>query len=203
MVLSQGKIPGHSGTEFKDRKAFQNRPFLQSHKLPTPRHSTPISIEQRLKAERSRITKKQIQFLLLVLSTAAVIYYFWETPQVAEQYAQELQQQEQQSANLERIERYQFLVRSGDNYRREGSWDAAQEEYRLALQADPKGEEALKGMTLTLLTKCYLYGIDCKDAEAYLASWPQAVQAYLQKTTVKVELTKVESTRIGPLHWQP
>jgi len=203
MVLSQGKIPGHSGTDFKHRKAFQNRPFLQRNSLPRPRHSSPISTKQGVNFGRSRIIKKLLQVLLLILSMGAVIYYSWGTPQAAGQYLQELEQQEQRSANLERLERYQFLLRSGESYRRAGSWDAAQEEYRLALVAQPEGKEALKGLTLTLLTKCYLYGIECRSAEAYLESWPQAVQAELQATAGIIEVENVESMYMAPFQIQP
>lgn len=194
MVLSQGKIPGHSGTEFKHRKAFKGRSLFSQSSLPTPRQSGNKPLSERKFTPIGKLWwgMKLFQAFLFVASAVSVSYFLWDSHQQVKQYQSALHLQTERTTQEERQIRYDFLLYKGDSYRRAGSWNAAEEEYRLALQAQPEGAGALRAMTLTLMAKCYLYQTDCTLARTYLARLSHQVQKELEEALQLEEILQLE-----------
>ena len=182
MVLSSGKIPGHSGTDFKHKKVFQGRSLFSEKRLPNPKSSGNQPLSERRFRPRGTLwwgIKLLLVSMFLVL-IVTVSHFIWDCYGQAGQYSQRIYLQEQQRVAMEKAESYRYFLERGEGLRRVGQWDIAQENYRLALKALPEGVEALRGMALTLLAKCYLYETTCQQAKAYLGALPRDIQAELE-----------------------
>lgn len=181
MVLSSGKIPGHSGTEFKHKKVFQGRSLFSEKRLPNPKSVGNKPLSQRRFRPRSTLWWGVKLFLISIFlaSILTVSYFIWDSYQQVSQYSQRIYLEEQQRQAREKRESYHYFLGRGEGLRRIGSWDIAQENYLLALKTLPEGVEARRGMTLTLLAKCYLYETNCQLAETYLLALPGEIQAEL------------------------
>lgn len=182
MVLSSGKIPGHSGTDFKHKKVFQGRSLFSDIRLPNPKSSGNKPLTERRFRPRGTLwwgIKLLLVSMFLVL-IVTVSHFIWDCYGQAGQYSQRIYLQEQQRVAMEKAESYRYFLERGEGLRRVGQWDIAQENYRLALKALPEGVEALRGMALTLLAKCYLYETTCQQAKACLGALPRDIQAELE-----------------------
>lgn len=178
MMLSSGKIPGHSGTDFKHKKAFQGNTLFGQSSLPRPNHFGTKVISQPESVGLRSLTRilKVFQVSLFLVTLVGVLYICRGSTQQAADYHQTIYLQKQDAEARDHEYRYGFFTSRANRFRRIGSWDAAQEEYQFALIANPEGEEALRGITLTLLAKCYLYQEECALAKTYLLSLSSEVQ---------------------------
>ncbi len=199
MVLSSGKIPGHSGTEFKHKKAFQGRSLFSEKGLPNPKPSGNKPLSERRFRPRGTLWWgiKLILVSTFLASILTVSYFLGDSYKQASQYAQRIYLQEQQRRAIEQAESYRYFLERGEGLRRIGQWDIAQENYRLALKALPDGVEALRGMTLTLLAKCYLHETDCQEAEIYIRTLPVDIQAELEEALKLEEILGGEKDGAG------
>lgn len=206
MVLGHGKIPGHSGTACKHRKAFQGRSLLSQSNLPNPKHFDANSSSPGKLSPFGTLHwgMKLFQGLLFVAVLMTILYISWGSRKQFVGYHQTIQLQQRQTALAERDYRYNFFTSRGDDFRRVGNWEAAQEEYGFALIAQPKGTEALRGMTLTLLAKCYLYQTDCSSAKTYLSSLSIEVRKEIGGTLQLEEILQTKEPDEGaPFPLQP
>ena len=181
MSFGNGKISGHSGTEFKHRKAFTG---IKAHRK---RWQSSVNKEQpsdtvswkEVNMERTAKKWEDAQRALLFLIPILIIANFlvWKYDDkfgqmINEQYAARQDYVAQQKAlrvMSENDAAYDLLTRSGKLFLKSGSLDYAQKEFIGALKLYPYGKEANIGLTKVLVKKCELCQMYCEEAEQYLA----------------------------------
>lgn len=176
------KITGHSGTEFKHRKAFEKIKSYQeqskhaknafnedSFKLPIT-SSVPTNYQEAYKQER-RI-KLFFKLPVFIVSVILIGFVFIKS---SNHYKDALNARNyQQKIALETImeavhrEDYLFLVNSGYYYFRRKKLSTAQWEFTRALSIDEYGKDARIGLTRTLIERCKAYHEGCEEIQTNL-----------------------------------
>jgi len=179
MGFSGIKITGHSGTEFKHRKAFAS--FKQVSKNPSYKNIDAPNNAQFEKRDYSYKVNKleqliKIGFLLpLFLGTLFFAIYLFFDPKIGWfeplyfNNAAYLENKESEEKRLNR-EAYAVLVKSGYEYLESNNLDQAHWEFYRALKMYSHAKGANLGMTKTLAIKCQTKGVYCKEAKDYYES---------------------------------
>ena len=173
------KIPGHSGTDFKHRKAFQksrkrlevikrtNGSYRKMQSADMPKNAkgySKISINKPLKwlVAAVRLT---MFFLLILLIKNIVISVHQELTTNTKKITLT---QAFSKNSLTYMEIYYLFVKEGNNYLDQDKLNEAHQLFAKAWNLDRYGFEANLGMTKVLLKKCKSTGEYCSEAEAYL-----------------------------------
>ena len=173
------KIPGHSGTDFKHRKAFKKRKeyltkqllskktFKNTGLLKNDKHRNEIGNNG-----RSEINKGTLLVLsfFIVAALGSIIYmgsqiYKKPVREFLEVSLDEVQPIIKSHQQRELEEAYNFLASSGNGYLNANLLDEAQTEFSHALKLYEYGRKARIGLTKILIKKCEMYSNLCKEAE--------------------------------------
>ena len=176
-----GKIPGHSGTDFKHRKAFSGpKAFYKNGRIFSKKKlaASSQSFEEILKARKhqKRVESRILIYLVLFIGilTISCLWYF-DQNYPAYVYKQEQQRLEQyQNSKLEKqlkedMEDYSVLVNIGNINLDHGKLNEAQGLFSSALRIFPNGIEGHIGMEKTLRLQCFTNSQNCKEAQNYAA----------------------------------
>lgn len=182
------KIPGHSGTDVKHRRAFaQRKEYLKKGIFYKNKKRSFTSINKKLipkKAdfEKYKLTKK-IAFILAIfflLSIGGIIYTlgnlykkpFYEFMNANPKY---------ETIENKNIAAYNFLVKSGNRLLESDYFDSAQREFMLALKIDEYGKAARIGLTKVLIEKCKTSFELCEEMEENIAFLIQSKYVSLEE----------------------
>lgn len=167
------KIPGHSGTDFKHRKAFSKVKAYQKTRKSVRKHiasskfGDPGIVSQLQEARTSKantfatyLSIGSKLFFALALLTTFVLGMNW----VLNRPISISPEPENLAFKKELRDAYHVLVTTGNNFLLGGSLDEAQSEFVRAIKIDEYGELARIGLTKVLAKKCELYNEFCEEA---------------------------------------
>ncbi|MEL7248968.1 MAG: hypothetical protein AAFO03_11135 [Bacteroidota bacterium] len=173
MLPGHSKIPEHSGTDFKHRKAFSKARELLQKKIPkrSPSSTSPKAPYRSAYAGSGKLPWV-LQFIGALVALGAIITlgyvlisnYYADPPFAATSF--ELKQQ-QIKAEKERA--YQIMVDTGNGYLAHGEPAQAHLEFAQALRIDEYGKDARVGLTKALILRCRTEGKYCEVADDNLA----------------------------------
>ncbi len=178
------KIAGHSGTEFKHRKAFSkikhyhqqssvknNVPGTEEFLLPIPA-TVPTNYLQAYQKERS--IKLLINLPVFLIAISLVGYLLINFSNECEKSF--VQNYERGLSNLEknkeekirRIKNFTYFYNSGNYHLQKNELLKAQKKFTRALALDEYNIDARIGLTETLIAQCQQYHLFCKEAQIQL-----------------------------------
>ncbi|MEM9823966.1 MAG: hypothetical protein AAF985_22970 [Bacteroidota bacterium] len=179
MGFSGSRIPGHSGSDFKHRKAFvrQNEYYRKQGKAQNSKTNTEEQGQDPISETRSFEPSKAEQWIkygiglpAIILTSAGILYalFFYgdlvslglnKDPQ---QYAKEVKEKQLRQKAI-KDDAYRVNVGTGNYYLQNNQLKAAQTEYTRALQIDKYGETARIGLAIVLLKRCQREGVLCYE----------------------------------------
>jgi len=175
MVLSTGKIPGFSGTDFKNRKGFEC--IKEIHDRESRIENTggrkwekPKSYSK-LKFFRIALSMFSIVGLVFIFSTFVIQLnsklgdYSTNHHLIVDATTKRME-----SEKLEKA--FSILMHSATGLLTHNYFEDAQREAVLALKIKPNDPKANLVMTEILVKKCQFHQTNCDDALAYLAALP-------------------------------
>ena len=188
MLPGHFKIPGHSGTDFKHKKAFSRQKDYYRKKLKEKSKYNSLDKVNTYKVEFKPTEKKNLvlETVKYIGITITFIGLFWIGSKLFESYkisAKQSIEYHQESKNRTKNEAYNVLTKTGLDYFNSGELDMAQEEFILALKINQNGLDARIGLTKVLQAKCIALNKFCVEFEENLE--------YLQKTQ-KISLKTIE-----------
>jgi len=167
------KIPGHSGTDFKHRKAFNKVEELQDKR----KRTSGAIMDSNYDAEPNKYKRNSSfskWFKAGLLLTTFIFSFFFIKNQASNisnqlsKYGAEGEIIKAQSKKNVYTRAYRILTSTGNDYLYWNMLDEAQSEFALALKIDKNGKAANLGMTKTLIKKCAQKSEYCQEAKAYL-----------------------------------
>lgn len=155
MLLGQGKIPGHTGSSRKTKKAFE-----QVKKLYRPKYSPKMLAYNTDHDSEPTVLSRIILvvaaiFLTIVMGLAVYKVSTWTVSAQNHQI-----NQDKQYAYWERMAQ-------ADQYLSTGHLMKAKDYYTKALRLYPNAKAAHLGMAKTLMEQCKLKTAFCEQAQAY------------------------------------
>ena len=173
MFPCQFKIPGHSGTDFKHRKAFKKAKELQDKRKRVSAAITKNNFEPGYSKNIANSLLAKWMKAGLFFSAVVLSLIFVENQ--ADNISTQLKEYKTKSEII-RAENiinvytraYKVLTTTGNDYLYWNMLDEAQSEFALALKIDKNGKAANLGMTKTLMKKCAQRSEYCAEAKAYL-----------------------------------
>ena len=167
------KIPGHSGTDFKHRKAFRKlNKRLKKLKRTNASLRKPASnsTNKKILSFTKTGVNLPIKWLVALLQVTMFGLVFLLVLEVGRSFSDNLIASEQNSKgyHTELLNTtYENVMIRADDYLEKGELDAAREQYFRALRIKQYAFGANLGMTKTLLKKCKRSGQYCGEAKAY------------------------------------
>lgn len=171
------KIPGHSGTSFKHRKAFTKiKKFNELTELSyesAPELSDPqvtvSKVINRTDSKKGIVIEHAILIATVIVSFSLLLYFFDVLDNSSKEYlGTSLEMYNERNTRLDK-ENYNHYIDVGfDNLRRE-NLDNAQLYFVKALEIDTKGKEARIGVTQVLHQQCESKNQFCSEYEENLA----------------------------------
>ncbi len=172
------KIPGHSGTDFKHRKAFQKTKERLKRKIRTDsslkksqpttsrRNTIPYSKTNVSKPLKWMVAITRLSMFLLVFLLAKNIACSVYADMTTNSY-KGIKAHVHYKNGLTYMERYRLLIKEGNECLKADQLDEAQQKFTKAWDLDRYGFEVNLGMTKTLLKKCKRNGEYCREAKAF------------------------------------
>ncbi len=176
------KITGHSGTEFKHRKAFEkikaykeqakhakNAFNEDSFKLPIT-SSVPTNYQEAYKQERRiKLFFKLPIFIIAIIVISFVSVNFsnhYVDALNARNYQKQLSYRTEKE--IKKLENFTFFYNSGNYHLQKNELNAAQLEFTQVLYLDKYNIDARIGLTETLVARCQQYHELCDEAQIQL-----------------------------------
>lgn len=190
------KIPGHSGTDFKHRKAFSKikKYYRDQQIIRSPKSDCESAIKATQQnpikyrfSKRDKILNLGVKFPLFLLFTTMAFfvlknftnYYFTKFEKSNRQFVIDLNKQ----AEKEKKDAYDLFVRTAQSYLHVNKLDKAQSEFIRALSLDNYGKLARIGLTKTLIKKCKQQQEFCDEIKPHLDYLEQ--MKYLSKKEIE------------------
>lgn len=170
MSFGLGKIPGHSNTDFKHRKAFNIIKDWTSEKSNQSKNAPLFQKPHRSNRERKQ-TLLFRAFCIMIFSILVSGIYLYakklnvESKAIAAEMRAEVLRQKQK---IKQQKEYDILIFSGDIHLQKNRLEEAQEKFIAAINLDSTQNQAYIGLTKTLVKKCFYLKENCKEAEAYM-----------------------------------
>lgn len=165
-----GKIPGHTGTQFKHKKVFSK---IKKKLKFDGKSSKPILVKRETYeddpiAKAFRVIVGLISSVVLLSLLLIVLWSIGNIKlhrnQLSTSFLNEIEKKENKEAAI-------MLYNSAESYYNSGYYDAAQNEIQRILNIYPTNSQAIELMSDILKKQCELKNIFCdsaKDYEAYL-----------------------------------
>ncbi|MBR9921268.1 MAG: hypothetical protein GYB31_10555 [Bacteroidetes bacterium] len=194
MLLSSGKIPGHSGTDFKPRKGFNKVKSFQENLAKDP--ATKYKGRNYDRNQRLKDTKvyKGIALgiaILLALTGGVAAGVFGDSVSQVIQYDKEVKAglaiQKENRESAEKKDAFKILLKDGNNYLQSNQLYEAQIAFERAIKVLPDNTHAYIGLTKTLVAQCHSLRLNCEQAIDYIQ--------YLQEAKILPE-QKIRSLTI-------
>ena len=172
MGWSGMKIPGHSGTQFKNRKAFKNKlkPIADSQNSNTTKQDIyhEYSYDELLqdRAAHKKVNFKVFLWICIPSVTLLLAYLSYMGVFFSDQNLNISEQTHSTSPHAD-PNSYQILVEAGFIALRDNRLYDAQLDFMQALQVDKYGKQANLGLTKTLSETCRQRGKFCEEAASY------------------------------------
>lgn len=172
MGFSGCHIPGHSGTQFRHRKAFvKNKSNKALKTLPNfVKNDSSFSAEKRDTYSDSVIVKILQKIVLPTLMVGSMFFiiicctsFFRSLSLLSDGHSE----YHQKARAKELQDWYRYFVKSGHYYMRTNNLEAAQNEIHRALKIFPTGMHANIAMTQILSRRCKMEGSFCSEAHHY------------------------------------
>lgn len=119
---------------------------------------------------RQAALSRQILMLVIFAGVGIVVLLYFINRGMQAQYEKQNiieQQREEQHSRVSNDENYQFFVKEGDSYLRQGQYSRAQSAYQRAIQFNADGKMANLGLTKVLLWQCATADNNCDAANQY------------------------------------
>ena len=174
-------IPGHSGTDFKHRKAFakikdynRKRSSIDLPKIETEKDFK--TSPQFSKKYQLTFAEKAIKFgFKLPLFLCFIIISFWVFNNFTNHYFSVINNSDKAYQTTvkeykakEKRENYDLFIRSGKSHLKANQLNFAQAEFIRALTIYKYAKEARVGLTLTLVEKCNSRKEFCQEAQDHI-----------------------------------
>jgi len=188
MGYSGMKISGHSGTQFKHRKAFYNKlkPMVTGTSNTPGKDIYPEYSFSELQKARAEIKKANFKkavllwtpFVIALLAFCAYVMSDFETipfsqsstpctPYTSTCRAERMAKLAILNSNTKTTLNYDIFVEAGNVALKENRLNDAQVDFTKALKEDNFGKEANLGLTRTLSESCRQHGKFCELASQY------------------------------------
>ena len=162
MLVPIGKIPGHSGTDFKHQKVFKNNSVL-THS------STDILLESRDEGSSYNwfsYIRVFITFSVVILSLILIFSLAYRIDTI-ELNADKTRLEELNFVTHKKVQDYQYLLDESYILFEKGFLTKAHEKLYAFLLVDPDNKEAEYLLLNVLETKCKKKRIGCRDSKYY------------------------------------
>ncbi len=166
------RLPGHSGTDFKHRKAFERGKELQQQKIPSrSASSTPPKVPYQSAYSGSVKLQWVLQTIAVLITFGALLcisYVLISNYYAAPPFTASSWELEHSRLKKENQRAYEMLVDRGDTFLASGELERAHGAFAQALQIDQYGKNARRGLTKTLALRCQTEGTHCAAANENL-----------------------------------
>ncbi len=171
-----GKIPGHSGTDFKHRKAFggtkafyKKWQIYNKHKL--ARSSQSFEEIRRARQHQKNVEIKSLLYLMAIIVSLTIValwcfenYYPVYVVKSSEYRYNRYEQLYFDKKMEEKENEYHSLVKSGNRFFKEKKLIQSQRAYRKAIRLFPSRIKATEGMKNVLEQRCKTDNKYCDEA---------------------------------------
>jgi tetratricopeptide (TPR) repeat protein len=194
MMVGQGKVAGHSQTDFKHRRGFSKIKALQNKSARTNGETSfQFSIEtgEKRYIQEDNHWEKRLKVLAGITLLAFVGILTLTLQKKAKSAAVEeskkpvswISSNETPFTEEELARAYRMNVSSGQAYLQAEKYEKAEEYFQRALHFEKGGAAANVGLLEVVCRRCYLNDINCEGAKVYL----DRVKAnkWLDKATLK------------------
>lgn len=175
-MIGSGKIAGHSGTDFKPKKAYFSKkmPYPSKTKKEYPTITTnykpTASVFNQNKYDRWIKLGLGLPAFLIFVALIGFGIQFYGNPlrTYTNTYGNRTKVAVQKNKEAEYRNAYNIFMDEGNMYLNAKEWDAAQAAYYHILKMDKYDIAANIGLTKTLLQKCKQYQELCETADEYV-----------------------------------
>lgn len=190
------RISGHSGTDFKHRKAFKKTKELQDKRKRTSSVVIKSNFNYKISENLLHNSYEKLIKVGLFLLISVFVMQFKERmifDPLGEYGAHGFTEKatiKEQNKRIINEQAYHVLTTTGNDYLYWNRLDEAQDEFARALKIDKNGYKANLGMTKTLMKKCKQRGEYCDEAKDYL-DYMKTSNQYIDNELVELEETLV------------